>query len=104
MNGLGNLRLILNTKLAGSQCPTNSSLGECAAIVELDLEQNYEAYVYLWDNQFNDFDLVASWFKEVGAYEVTIGWTLYDELNGITQGYAEDRVRQIVVTFKLKKN
>lgn len=103
MNDLDNLRLILNTQLAGGKCPTSSALGECAAIVELEPE-HYEAYVYLWDNHFNDFDLVASWFKEAGAYEVTISWTLYDELNGITQGYADDGVRQLVVTFKLKEN
>lgn len=80
----------INGHLHEGKCPTAGSLGECAAISTLTCKgstgPHYVASLYIWDKTFNDSTLVASWFRQLGAYGITVSAVLFDEGNDIRDG------------------
>jgi len=97
----------INRELTGGGCPVaGQSLGECAAIGYQGKAQNgkdmYEAYIYLWDDSFDDFEQIANWFFSKGADEVVISWTMYDSINGDRKGRCEDGARPVTVSYTTK--
>jgi len=93
----------INKKLHEGKCPTAGSLGECAATYHVrtteDGKEIHEAYVYLWDDNFTDWETLAQWFTEQGAEEVHVAWVMYDSANGDRNGRAEDNSRAVIVTY-----
>jgi hypothetical protein len=82
--------------MSGGKCPTPGCLGECAIIAPIyEARDNsertvYFAACYMWDTEFNDSALLASWFQEAGAKGVTVSHVLFDEDNGDRDGKAGD--------------
>lgn len=82
--------------MSGGKCPTPGCLGECAIIAPMCEAHDgsgrtvYSAACYIWDTQFNDSALLASWFQEAGAKGVTVSHVLFDEDNGDRDGKAGD--------------
>ena len=97
--------------MSGGKCPTNGCVGECAIIAPICEAQDgsgrivYSAACYIWDTQFNDSALLASWFQEAGAKGVTVSHVLFDEDNGDRDGKAGDMddVRAWHVDFVLER-
>ena len=90
----------INNHMNGGNCPAAGSLGECAAIDEV-APGLYEAYLYIWDHEFNDSAAMASWFHAAGAKACTVSLTLYSDYNGDRNGQTEEGSREWVVTFSM---
>lgn len=97
----------INKKMHDGNCPTAGCLGECAAIFHTRTSDRakeiYEAYVYLWDDNFTDWEKLAQWFTEQGAEEVHVAWVMYDSANGDRDGRTEYGARAVVVTYVVPK-
>ncbi len=92
----------INTKLTGGGCPKAGSLGECAATYHIHTLKNlevYEAYIYLWDDSFEDFSQIGQWFLDNGAKEAYVTWVMFSTLNGDRDGKTEDGARAVIVTY-----
>lgn len=92
----------INQRMNGGRCPNAGSLGECAAIDQV-APGIYEAYLYIWDHEFNDSAAMASWFHEAGAKTCTVSLTLYSDYNGDRNGQTEEGSREWVVTFSMRQ-
>lgn len=94
----------INEKLTGGGCPVaGKSLGECAALsltAGFSRYSVWEAYIYLWDDDFTDWGLLAQWFTDAGAIDVVVSWVMHDQANGDRNGRTEeDDARAITVTY-----
>lgn len=66
--------------------------GECPAMDDIPSRYSpsrspsrYCAVLILWD-EFNNPALVAKWMRDLGASEIAVSWTLYDDGNDIHNG------------------
>ncbi len=95
----------INEKLTGGGCPVaGKALGECAALDFIKTvpggPEVWEAYIYLWDDSFTDWALLAKWFLDAGAIDVVISWVMHDHSNGDRAGRTDpDKARAIIVTY-----
>lgn len=92
----------LRTFFSGGGCPRPGCIGECAAaarIAELDHGEVWQAYCYVWNDDFHDSEAVAKVVMAAGGVEPNIAWTLYDGDNGDRKGRTEDGTRAWVVTW-----
>jgi hypothetical protein len=95
----------INEKLTGGGCPVEGkALGECAALDFIKTvpggPEVWEAYVYLWDDSFTDWELLAKWFLDAGAIDAVISWVMHDHSNGDRKGRTDpDKARAIIVTY-----
>lgn len=93
----------INSHLHQGRCPTVGSIGECAAIYT-EGDDYFEAYLYIWDAEFNDSTAVAEWFIELGAERVWVQHVLYCADNGDRDGYCPDGGRAWVVHFYMPES
>lgn len=95
-----NLLHTINAKMHDGHCPTAGSLGECAAIFDMN-DGLFQAMLYIWDHEFNDSTKVASWFHEAGAKSVTVAHTLYSDANEDRDGKTATGCREWTVFFSM---
>lgn len=97
------MRENINNHMTGGGCPKKGCIGECAFVEQISVDNDdvpfWMAYLYIWDDQFNDLHQVAKWFIDAGAMNVTIAWVLYDPLNNNRDGFTEDGVRVWHATY-----
>lgn len=97
---------VINAKLTGGGCPVaGKSLGECAALFFIEKgpygDDVYEAYIYLWDDNFSDWEQIAQWFLDAGATKPMVTWVMHDHVNGERNGWTDDGLRAVIVSYAL---
>lgn len=90
----------LNEHMNGSQCPTEHSLGECAAIWAVR-PNRFQAALYLWDDSFDDSTAVAEWFRALGARDISVCLTHFSDINEDRNGKTIDGGREWIVDFHM---
>ncbi len=95
----------INARMHDHTCPSEGSLGECPALIEIVPSQTIHgervlvtAALYIWDAAFNDPAAVAGWFTEEGALEVIVAHTLHDPFNEVFAGKDVDSTRPWTVS------
>jgi hypothetical protein len=109
MVDLNNILQTINNHLTGSGCPKPGCLGECSGIEifgnDVYGSPVYAAYLFIWDDDFNDSTQVAEWFRDAGASSVSVLHVLHDDDNGDRDGRCEEdmsRAWQVYFSFKRK--
>lgn len=103
------LRFVLtsvNARMHDGPCPGTGSLGECAAITDIEGSSGHVFYVaslYLWKAALDlQAATVAAWFTEAGCANVIVSAVLHDPDNGTIDGVTSDGVWPWEVSFSLE--
>jgi hypothetical protein len=95
----------VNARMHEGPCPGSGSLGECAAISDMDGGDGgtwYVASLYLWKAALDlQAATVAAWFEAADCINITVFATLHDPLNDVIDGVSSDGVWPWEVRFQL---
>lgn len=86
----------------GPGCPVPGCIGEFAAadvLVETAGETQWEGYIFIWNDAFEDFAALADWIRNAGGTDVWIMHVLFSDLNMDRNGRTFDGSRPPVVRW-----